>query len=196
LSQTDNSTAAGWLRKSNIQLSTARKLATLLIESKSCIYSQWFSGEENSISDSLSRDFHINSTQLCNLLSSNFPFQAPFGLKIHPLPKEIVSWVTSLLQFHPQQEQWSKELARSEFARGIGIRDDDYLDSFDRSQKHKILSTFAQSIREGHFGHKPSKFLKSDSVRASLDGMAQTFRLAGRSDPRLDAHNKLAFLLQ
>jgi len=61
----------------------------------------------------------MNNTQLCNLLSSNFPFQAPFGLKIHPLPKEIVSWVASLLQFHPQKEQWSKELVRSEFAHGI-----------------------------------------------------------------------------
>ncbi len=53
LSQTESSSAAGWLRKSNcaedqdeeIQLSTARKLATLLIDSQCCIYSQWFSGE-------------------------------------------------------------------------------------------------------------------------------------------------------
>ncbi len=51
LSQTDSSSAARWLRKSNftdakdeeIQLNTARKLATILIDSQSCIYSQWFS---------------------------------------------------------------------------------------------------------------------------------------------------------
>ncbi len=66
LSQTDSSLAAGWLRKTNfadsqdegIQLQTARKLATLLIDSQSCIYSQWFLGELNNVSDSLSRDFH------------------------------------------------------------------------------------------------------------------------------------------
>ena len=66
LSQTDSSLAAGWLRKTNfadsqdeeIQLQTAKKLATLLIDSQSCIYSQWFLGELNNVSDSLSRDFH------------------------------------------------------------------------------------------------------------------------------------------
>jgi hypothetical protein len=58
LSQTYSSASAGWLRKTNftndldedIQLSTARKLATLLIDFQCCIYSQWFSGDENNIS--------------------------------------------------------------------------------------------------------------------------------------------------
>jgi hypothetical protein len=62
LSQTDNTSAAGWLQKSNfaneddeyIQLVTARKLSSLVIASQSCLYSQWFSGESNTISDSLS----------------------------------------------------------------------------------------------------------------------------------------------
>jgi hypothetical protein len=50
LSQTDSSSASGWMRKSNfankseeaVQLSTARKLANLLISSESCLYSHWF----------------------------------------------------------------------------------------------------------------------------------------------------------
>jgi len=79
-----------------------------------------------------------------------------------------------------QIRAWNRFLT---YLLSIGIRDDDYLNSFDRTQKHKILSAFAQSIQEGCFGRKPSKFLKSDSVRASLDGMAQTFWLAGQSDP-------------
>jgi len=48
LSQTNSSSAMGWLRKSNfadkpdevVQLATARKLADLLLESESCLYSQ------------------------------------------------------------------------------------------------------------------------------------------------------------
>jgi len=67
LSQTDSTTAMGWLRKTNfadkldeaVQLATARKLADLVLNSESCLYSQWFSGSENSIADSLSRDFHL-----------------------------------------------------------------------------------------------------------------------------------------
>jgi hypothetical protein len=62
LSQTDRSSASGWLQKSNfadkvdeaIQLSQARKLADLLWNSESKLYSQWFTGDQNSISDSLS----------------------------------------------------------------------------------------------------------------------------------------------
>jgi hypothetical protein len=119
-------TAAGWLRKSSfadeddeyIQLVTARKLSSLVIASQSCLYSQWFSGESNTISDSLSRDFHVNETHFQNLLCANFPSQVPFGLNLHPLLNKIVSWVTSLLESRPQKEPWLKEQVRSSFARG------------------------------------------------------------------------------
>jgi hypothetical protein len=73
----------------------------------------------------------------------------------------------------------------------IGIREDPYLDSFDIGQHHEILSAFGQFIREGRFDSKPSKLLKSDSVRATLDCMAQAFKLVVRPDPRLDADRKL-----
>jgi hypothetical protein len=125
-SQTDNMSAAGWLHKSNfakeddehIQLATARKLASLLIDTKSCIYSQWFLGESNSMVDSLSRDFHVDSSHLRHILCTNFPLQVPFGLNLRQLPSEIVSWVTSLLHSQQQKEQWSKEQVRSSFTRG------------------------------------------------------------------------------
>jgi hypothetical protein len=130
LSQSDSTSAAGWLRKSNfadgkdefIQLSTARKLASLVIETRSCLYSQWFPGEENIVSDSLSRDFHLAASHLSFSLTSNFPDQAPFGLNILPLPSNIVSWVTSLLQSQPQAEPWSGAQTRSKFARGLVSR--------------------------------------------------------------------------
>jgi hypothetical protein len=85
LSQADNTTAADWFCKSNFteerddsaQLAIAHHLASLIICTKSCIYSQWLSGGLNSISDSLSRDFHINDSPLSDLLCSSFPDQAP-----------------------------------------------------------------------------------------------------------------------
>jgi hypothetical protein len=99
LSQTNSMTAMGWLRKSNfankpdetVQLSTAQKLADLILGSESCLYSQWFSRSQNAIADSLSRDFHINDTHLCDLLLSHFLDQVPFGLTILPVPPDIVS---------------------------------------------------------------------------------------------------------
>jgi hypothetical protein len=72
-----------------------------------------------------------------------------------------------------------------------------YLDNFSRDQKIKILTAFAQSIREGRFVLvKYNKPIQSESVRASLDCVAQAFKLADRPDPRLDRERKLAFLLQ
>jgi hypothetical protein len=128
LSQTDSSTSAGWLRKSNfandlkedIQLATAKRLATLIINSKCCFYSQWFPGNDNNISDSLSRDFHWSDSHLTGLLSTAFPHQVPFGLEMLPLPTEISSWVTSQLLLLLQTMPWSKEPTRSSFALGVG----------------------------------------------------------------------------
>jgi hypothetical protein len=87
--------------------------------------------------------------------------------------------------------RWYKDYLMS-----IGIQTDPYLENFDRSQHHKILSAFAQSVREGCFGSKSPKLLKANSVRATLDCVAQAYKLADRADPRLDADGKLAFLLQ
>ena len=78
LCQTDSTSAAGWLRKSNftekvdeaVQLTTARQLAKLVLHSNSCLYSQWFPGEFNTVSDSLSRDFYLSDDTLSNLLST------------------------------------------------------------------------------------------------------------------------------
>jgi hypothetical protein len=59
LSQTDSTTALGWLEKSNfadmseelVQLSTARKVADIILESETCLFSQWtpisFSGADS-----------------------------------------------------------------------------------------------------------------------------------------------------
>jgi hypothetical protein len=127
LSQTDSTTAAGWLRKSNfadaedevVQMTTARHLASLTIQTKSCLYSQWFSGGENVVSDALSRDFHLSSNDLSLLIKSSVPEQVSFGLEIHHLPNEISSWLICLLQNQPSTKQWSKEPTRSKIALGL-----------------------------------------------------------------------------
>jgi hypothetical protein len=117
LSQKDSTSASGWRRKSNfadaedenVQLTTACKLASISITTKSCLYSQWLKGAKNIVPDSLSRDFHISSYVLAYLFESFVLEQVPFGLKIPPLPIEINSWLTCLLWNQPQKEQWLKE---------------------------------------------------------------------------------------
>jgi hypothetical protein len=62
LSQTDSTSAAGWLHKSNFaevedeitQMTKAQQLATIIIRSKGCLYSRWLEGGDNTVADSLS----------------------------------------------------------------------------------------------------------------------------------------------
>jgi len=64
LSQVDSMLAAGWICKSSklfgpawtltLHLELSRELATLLMDHDLCVYSQWFAGEENELTDSLS----------------------------------------------------------------------------------------------------------------------------------------------
>jgi hypothetical protein len=129
LSQTDSTSAAGWLKKSNfcdltdevVQLYTARKLASIMIDSDSCLYSQWFKGEENIIADALSRDFHLPDAELTFLIVHSLPHQVPPGFKITTVPPEIYSWLTCLLRNQPSTQQWSQEPIRSKLWLGQGI---------------------------------------------------------------------------
>jgi len=154
LRQTNSTSASGWLRKTNfadskeekVQMTTARLLVNLVINSKCCLYSQRFPGDENVVADALSRDFYLSNTDLSNLIIFLFPSQVPFGLSIQDLPTEISSRLTCL--------------------------------------------------REGRFCSNSSQQVKSESVRASLDHVAQAFKLANRPDPRLDSDGKFAFFLQ
>ena len=104
LSQTDSTSADGWLYKSNFdpsaaktQLIVARKLASIIIKADCCLYSQWFPGELNVVSDILSRRFDLTDTELVSFVLQTCPLQVPFGIKISSLPTEIDCWLTSLL---------------------------------------------------------------------------------------------------
>ena len=110
LAFTDNSSACGWLHKSNFvkvhhsfHANLAEKLATLFINADSTIYSQHFPGTSNVIADSLSRDFHIPDEKLIPLLQSKFPTQAPSTFTISPLPPIIISWINYQLLEMPEK---------------------------------------------------------------------------------------------
>ena len=77
LALTDNSSACGWIHKSNLisadhsfHAAIAKKLATLFISADSFIYFQHFAGKLNVISDSLSQDHHISDANLAFLFST------------------------------------------------------------------------------------------------------------------------------
>lgn len=126
LSQEDNTSATGWLKKSNfadyegeiVQLTMAHQLASLIINAESCLFSQWFPGAQNEISDACSRDFHLNGTELTQLILTFVLNQVPFGVKVCQLPNKIISWLTCLLWNPSQKEQWNQQTIPSKLSLG------------------------------------------------------------------------------
>ena len=114
---TDSSTSEGWLRKSNfkevrenpiqatIRLEVSRSGAKRIMENKIKNYSQWFRSWINDVSDALSWDDDRKDNELINIFRSFTPSKIPDHFEIVPLPKEISSWLISLLQRLPVKEQ-------------------------------------------------------------------------------------------
>jgi hypothetical protein len=101
----DNSSAVGWLHKSNVDETknlplhiAAHKYAEILLEADCCLYSQHISGTNNNVADALSRRFDLTDKALSSFICSSYTLQVPNKLKIYSLPPEISSWVTSWLQ--------------------------------------------------------------------------------------------------
>ncbi len=122
----DNSPAVGWLHKVNVDKETSkplqmmtRHLASILTEAKCCIYSQHFRGINNNMADVLSHEHHLTDTDLIKSIHTHFPHQAPKSLAILPLPPNVSSWVTCLLQSFSKQRAIQKvcKRKRSEYGK-------------------------------------------------------------------------------
>ena len=82
------------------------------------------------------------------------------------------------------------------FLPSIGIRSNEYLEGFSRSQIHIILAAFGQAVRERTFLKTATKDLAASTIADSIRNISQTFRETGRRDPKLDEDVQAAFLLQ
>jgi hypothetical protein len=91
------------------------------MQKKGCLYSQWFTGEENVVLDCLSRVFHLDDSTLTNLILLDVPEEVTFGFNLFTLPIEIKSWLTCLVWNQPCTEPWSKEPMRSKLSLGADI---------------------------------------------------------------------------
>jgi len=190
LSMGDSTTATGWLRKSNFQedneddeettakLVAARHLATLIQNAQACLYAQWFKGEDNDISDSLSRDLHISPPALCDLLLLNFPSQVPNNFRIVELPSAITSWVSLLLASLPVNK--ARLVKHKTTKLGAGT---DGSGSSKRSNTTTIPSSLASTSR----GAEPysSALLPKPCVKPATLASLSTPWLKAQSEPPL-----------
>ena len=110
----DNTAAMGWLRRANFRerdendrdwyakQCVARKLASLVLESNTVLYRQWFRGADNAVADSLSRDaYFLTPASHKQFLLSTIPHQIPKNFRVLPIPKEISSFISLTLQRMP-----------------------------------------------------------------------------------------------
>jgi len=124
LDQMDSTTGAGWIRKSNfsdaepMHLTLARKFASLILDSDSCLYSQWFAGDKNDVTDSLSRDHHLSADALLNLLCSTVPDQIPANFALCLLPPELISKITTWMLSLPASMASPAKPTRSKLTTG------------------------------------------------------------------------------
>ena len=135
LSIGDNTSALGWMRRSNfrqtedtdssweVKQHLGRHLANLILKSDTLLYKQWLKGKENVVADSLSRDnYYLSNNSHERFLSLTVPQQLPPNFRIRPLPREIYSFIISILQKLPDKQLQLTPPKPSELAHGnIGI---------------------------------------------------------------------------
>ena len=104
LAFTDNSSALGWLHKASFHPASkmyhdivAREFALFMMKEEHSLYSEHIKGDNNNVADTLSREFDLSKKKLTDLLYRSFPSQMPKSFTIIELPKEIVYWITSIL---------------------------------------------------------------------------------------------------
>ena len=124
LSILDSTSALGWLHKSSfdetrqsLHVDLARNFASTMLDHEAILFSQHIAGAQNIVADSLSRDFHIDANSLSALILRNFQVHPSFALS--PLPDEIVSWMTCLMQNTSRQQELKLEHTPSATWRGI-----------------------------------------------------------------------------
>jgi hypothetical protein len=124
LTDTDSTTAAGWLHHSSfddsrpgsppLRLWVARVTAQLLLDHSSVLFSKWFPGKESQVADSLSWDHHITTAELLPLLHSSFLDQMPRDFVICPLPRKLSSQIRTWMRRRQPSSQSPKVPTRSE----------------------------------------------------------------------------------
>jgi hypothetical protein len=91
--------------KSTVRLKIARKHASHFIYHNIKEYSQWFPRKKNNVANALSWDFDLSDAKITEYLQLHYPSQLPPHFQVVPLPREIESWLISLLQQLPKKEQ-------------------------------------------------------------------------------------------
>jgi hypothetical protein len=123
LSLGDNTSALGWIHKSNFRpdkdkeksshLALARHITDMLADLDVIQCGQWLPGDDNGVADKLSREHVLSDHDLTKLIVLTHPAQTPIGFQVSPLSPEITSWAT----YWVRHEHGTKESPPEPFRR-------------------------------------------------------------------------------
>jgi hypothetical protein len=115
----DNTSALGWINKSNFKpeadpeqathLALARYITALLADCRVTQSGQWRPGVDNGVADALSRQHESSDEQLTDFIFKSFPEQTPPGFRIQALTPEVTSWVRYWVQHTHDTEELPPE---------------------------------------------------------------------------------------
>jgi hypothetical protein len=77
----------------------------------------------------------------------------------------------------------------------IGLSQDVFLDSFTRSERNKIIGTFAMAVRQGRFSTKAHDTLASGTVQNTISDISVTYSENGQHHPTKDDNLQLSCIL-
>ena len=85
-----------------------------------------------------------------------------------------------------------------QFLYNCGLFDDPYLEGFSIEERHRLLTAFAQSVRECTYSKSSKGYdnLVAGTCFAALDDVSKAFMATGRRNPQLDRDGNKAFLLR
>jgi hypothetical protein len=125
LAESDSTRTTEWLHKSNFVhedkhtvFRIAQKLGEPLLDTNTCIYSQWLAGVLNTVADSLSREFNLEPDDLTSLLIFALPEQVPHHFRISQLPITIYSFLIFAFEEIPETPQQSQTQNKRHKLRG------------------------------------------------------------------------------
>ena len=122
-------------------------------------------------------------------------------MRILPLPFEIESWISAWWLILPGEDPSWEIQQRITTARGADGRN--FLiqsklamtTTLTNSTRTRLLSVFAQSIRNSDFSKHNDSPVAASTCRHTVDCVAQTFRNQQKDDPRFDSSGKLSRIL-
>ena len=108
--------------QATIRLEVSIGDAKIMMKNKIKNYAQWFPGRMNNVSGTISREDNRSDEELINIFLTFTPSQIPDHFKIVPLPREISSLLTSLLQRLPLKEQLRERHTRTNLGCGKDVK--------------------------------------------------------------------------